>query len=1082
MGLSTRLAARCVALGFSISATLAAAEAGRVGFNRDIRPIMSDTCFLCHGPDKSSRMAGMRLDLREQATKPTLSGRIPIVPGDPGKSEIIERIFSSGDSIMPPERVHKPLTEAQKETIRQWVAQGAVYEGHWAYQPANRTQPPNVTDAGRILNPIDRFIQDRLAREGIKPSEPADKRTLLRRVTFDLTGLPPTPEEMRAFLADGSPGAYEQVVDRLLASPRYAEQQAMHWLDAVRYADTCGFHGDNPIPAWPYRDYILQAFLHNKPFDQFTREQIAGDLLPNATEEQRVASAYNRLNRTSAEGGIQPKEYLAKYGADRVRTLSAVWLGSTLGCAECHDHKFDPFATQDFYAMKAFFADVQETGLVPDRGPKAWGSQIELPGADQKLQLAALDAKIAAANARIEEQAAKLGPAAPWESALKQRWEAGELAWTWQRPVAARALHGATLTIYNAEPVESNYYLDGSLKTDTKPGDGLVVASGANPDNETYVVTLQPGAGEWNELGIDVVQDESLPGARYARGADRFLLSEVEAELTEAGAPARKLTFTMAAVNDAPPTAASSTTDASMPPLAAIDGDPKTAWGVRFGEARDPFLALRFAGPVKTGAESRIVVTLRHDSELRKAVIGRFRLALAADPYAWPPVADAGRRIRSNDPSGAKTWASGLPEDAIKALRRPAEDRDATERAALRDYRIWSSAALASDYAWRERAQTERGLLDASIPHAITTVSVDPVVTRVLDRGNWMDESGPIVEPAIPRFLGALDTKGTRATRLDLANWLVSRDNPLTARAFVNRAWRQFFGMGISKVLDDLGSQGEWPTHPELLDWLAAEFMHPEFEAAATHDWDVNHIVRLIVTSYTYRQSSLPWPGADKDPENRLLARQNRYRLDAENVRDAVLQAAGLLVEKLGGPSVNPVEPAGYLAALNFPKREYSASRDGDLYRRGLYTTWQRTYLHPSLLNFDAPTREECAVNRTASNTPLQALDLLNDPIYVEAARFFAQGAIAQGGAFELRLKWVFDRALNRPPTARESSILRGLYNRDLKRFRANPAGARKLVSVGEAPLALSANPVELAAMTTVTRAVLNLHEVITRN
>jgi hypothetical protein len=1074
---------RClVAPGLFLASALAAAPPDTVSFNRDIRPIMSDTCFRCHGPDKSARMADMRLDIRAEATKPTPTGGIPIVPGDPDKSEIVARIFATGSEVMPPDYAHKALTQKQKETIRLWVAQGAVYEGHWAYQPVKYSSVPPIADTSRIRNPIDNFIQERLQREGLKPSETADKRVLLRRVTLDLTGLPPTAEEMRAFLADRSPAAYRNVVDRLLASPRYAEQQAMHWLDAVRYADTCGFHGDNPIPAWPYRDYVLHAFERNMPFDEFTRDQIAGDLIPNATLEQRVASAYNRLNRTSAEGGLQPKEYLAKYGADRVRTLSAVWLGSTMGCAECHDHKFDPILTKDFYAMKAFFADVQETGLVPDRGSKAWGAQLELPSEDQKRQLAELDAKLVAANARVEEKAAGLPPASEWERDLKARWEAGELAWTWQHPIAARALHGANLTIYNQEPVDSNYYLDGSLKSDRKPGDGLVIASGPNPDNETYVVTLEPGAGEWNELGIDVVQDESLPGARYARGADRFLLSEVQAELVEANGPARPLSFTMATVNDAPPSA-SSTTDPAMPPLAAIDGNPKTAWGVRFGEARDPFLALRFAAPVKTIAGSRIAVTLRHESELRKAVIGRFRLALAADPYAWPPIADAGKRARSNDASGAKTWASGLPEDVMKALRRPAQDRDDNERGALRDYRIWSSPALASDYGELQRLQTERGLLEAAIPHVITTVAVDPAVTHILPRSNWMDDSAPIVEPAIPRFLGVLDKKGERATRLDLAKWLTAPDNPLTARAFVNRTWREFFGMGISKVLDDLGSQGEWPTHQELLDWLASEFMHPQFDAASTHEWDVKHVIRLIVTSYTYQQSSLPSASQEKDPENRLLARQNRYRVEAENLRDTMLQVSGLLEEKLGGPSVNPVEPPGYLGALNFPKREYSASHGADLYRRGLYTTWQRAYLHPSLLNFDAPTREECTVNRSLSNTPLQALDLLNDPIYVEAARVFAQNAIARGGTtFDARIDWIFEQALNRQPSAEERSILRGLYDGNAKRFAADPSGARAFVSEGEAPVPRDANPMELAAMATVTRAVLNLHELITRN
>ncbi len=1060
---------------------LTGADTDKVSFNRDIRPIMSDTCFRCHGPDKGSRVAGLRLDIREEALKPTRSGKIPIVPSDPDKSEIIERIYATNAKIMPPKFAHRELTAKQKDSIRRWVAQGAVYEGHWAYQPVKRSDVPQAADAALIRNPIDNFIQERLNREGLSPAHEADKRTLIRRVMLDLTGLPPSPDQVHAFLLDQSPDAYEKLVDMLLKSPRFAEQETMHWLDAVRYADTCGFHGDNPIPIWPYRDYILQAFLNNKPFDQFTREQIAGDLLPNASLEQRVAAAYNRLNRTSAEGGLQAKEYLAKYGADRVRTLSAVWLGSTMGCAECHDHKFDPFLIKDFYAMKAFFADVKETGLVPDRGPLAWGEQLSLPNEEQQRQHTDLDAKLTVARAKLEEKAAALaGNREEWERQLKQRWQTGKLAWTWQRPIAARALHGAQLTIYGDEPVDSTYYVDGSLKSDRKPGNGLVVASGPNPDNETYLVTLQPGEGSWNELGIDVVQDDSLPGARYARGADRFLLSEIEVQIVEEGAPARKLSLMMATVNDSPPNVQYTTTDPSMPPLAAIDGDPQTAWGIRFGEARDPFLAVRFSEPVKTSPTSRMVITLRHESELRKAVIGRFRIALAADPYAWPPIADAGDRERSKDAS----WSSGLPEDAMKALRRPAEDRDGDERNALRDYMLWASPELANEYATVQRLETQLGLVDAAMPKVLATVSTDPAAIHILPRANWMDDSTPIVEPAIPQFLGTLDKKGERATRLDLANWLVSRDNPLTARAFVNRTWRELFGIGISKVLDDLGSQGEWPTHLELVDWLASEFMHPEFGLDGAHDWDVRHIIRLMVTSHTYRQSSLPDAASqEKDPENRLLAHQNRFRVDAENVRDTMLAVSGLLQEKFGGPSVNPVEPSGYLAALNFPKREYSASHGADQYRRGLYMTWQRTYLHPSLLNFDAPTREECNVNRVISNTPLQALDLLNDPIYVEAGRVFAQNALAAAGSkFDSQLNWIFDRALNRPPTAQERSILRGLYDRNLKRFAAQPNSAPEFLSTGETPLEQAQNPEQLAGLATVTRAVLNLHEVITRN
>jgi hypothetical protein len=522
-----------------------------------------------------------------------------------------------------------------------------------------------------------------------------------------------------------------------------------------------------------------------------------------------------------------------------------------------------------------------------------------------------------------------------------------------------------------------------------------------------------------------------------------------------------------------------------MAPLAAIDGVPMTAWGIRFGEARNPFLALRLAERLNTTQESAIIVTLRHESELRRAVIGRFRLALAADPYAWPPTADAGRRLRSRDPSGRTTWASGLAEDVMRALRRPPEDRDEAERAALREYLMFSTAETADLYADVQRLETARGLLEASMPRVVTTVAnPEPPATRILPRANWMDDSAPIVVPAVPRFLGVLDTRGERATRLDLANWLVSRDNPLTARAFVNRAWREFFGAGLSRALDDLGSQGEWPAHPEVLDWLAAEFMHPEFDAASAHEWDMRHIIRLIVTSHTYRQSSAAGASSrEKDPENRLLGRQNRFRADAENVRDIMLQVSGLLSEKFGGPSVNPAEPPGYLSALNFPKREYSASRGEDLYRRGLYTTWQRTFLHPSLLNFDAPTREECTVSRTASNTPLQALDLLNDPIYVEAARVFAQNALAAGSrGINGQLEWIFDRALNRRPTGDERNMLRGLYERNVKRFAVKPAAARELVATGEAPLPGRLDPVRLAALTTVTRAVLNLNEVITRN
>lgn len=442
--------ARLVVFALLVTSSVARAATPRVKFNRDIRPIMSDTCFRCHGPDSKSRMAGLRLDIRQDALKTTKSGVTPIVPGDPAKSAIIQRVFADNPAkIMPPKQAHKDLTAAQKDIIKRWVAEGAEYEGHWAYEPIRKTQPPAVSDPSLVRNPIDTFIQDRLAQENLKPSPEADRRTLLRRVTFDLTGVPPSQEEMKAFLDDKSADAYEKVVDRLLASQRYAEMQTMRWLDAVRYSDTAGFHGDNPWPAWPYRDYVLQSFLKNKPFDQFTREQIAGDLIPNATREQKVASAFNRLNRASAEGGIQPKEYLAKYGADRVRTVSTVWLGATVGCAECHDHKFDPYLAKDFYSMKAFFSDIKETGLIPDRGAKAWGVKLSLPTPEQEQRLAKFEAEILSLQKNLLATAKDIRERRwEWEEKTLAAHKAGKLAWKYQQPLSASSSpNGAKLTI-----------------------------------------------------------------------------------------------------------------------------------------------------------------------------------------------------------------------------------------------------------------------------------------------------------------------------------------------------------------------------------------------------------------------------------------------------------------------------------------------------------------------------------------------------------------------------------------------------------------------------------------------------------
>jgi len=998
---------------------------------------MADTCFRCHGPDQSSRMANLRLDIREEATKANRAGRTPIVPGNPDQSQIIARVFHANPArLMPPPSAHKELSDKQKDTIRRWVAEGAVYEGHWAYEPIRKPEGKS----------IDTFVQARLSQVALKQAPEADRRTLIRRVTLDLTGLPPTPMEVNQFLADKAPNAYEKLVDRLLASKAHAEKMTMHWLDAVRYADTSGFHGDNLYPSWPYRDYVLNSYLNNKPFDVFTREQLAGDLLPGSTTDQKVAAAFNRLNRSSAEGGLQPKEYLAKYGADRVRTVSAVWLGATLGCAECHDHKFDPLLAKDFYSMKAFFADIKETGLVPDRGSKAWGSVMPLPSPEQKQKMDAIVARIEA----LKKASTPKPTDEAWQKQLLADYEAGKLAWKIQRPLSAASQNGATLKIYNEEEIEMMPYVGGILRQYRAPGNGLVVASGLNPDNETYTVTFKPAAGTYTAFGLEVVQDDTLPSNGISRGGDRLVVTEVEVINGK-----KALQFISATSNISDPSW-------EQPPLSAIDNDPNTGWGVlTYGENKNPFLALRLKEAFTANGNETITVKIRHDSITRKAVIGRFRVALSSGQHSWPEGTDVtGPRNKDGKNPG------GLPEPVVKALRKAGEIDPKT----LPQHRLWMEGGL-DEIA---RLEQQRFYLDAAIPKVLATEAVEPAETRILPRGNFLDETGPIVEPAIPVKFGKLNTSG-RATRLDLANWIVSKDNPLTARVQVNRMWRLFFGTGITKVLDDFGSQGETPVNLDLLDHLASEF---------GSDWDSRRLVKSIVLSQTYRQSSVPAKEAlEKDPENRLLARQARVRVDAEVVHDLALSSAGLLTERFGGPSVRPYQPEGYLASLNFPKRDYAASKGRDLYARGLYTQWQRTFLHPSLMTFDAPSREECTVNRSNSNTPLQALVLLNDPTYVEASRVFAQKMLTEGGkTLSQQIDWAFERALSRPATSEEKSVLTELHTKNLARFKADPQAARQLLTVGDSPLTVKIKAEELAAAATLTRTILNLHETITRN
>jgi cytochrome c553 len=772
-------------LGGAVSAV---SGADRPMYNRDVRPILADKCFACHGPDAAHREADLRLDQRESA----VGSSGVIVPGKPGDSELLRRITSSDPALrMPPPATGKTLSDDELATLRAWIAAGADYQPHWAYVPPQR---PTVPEG---QHPIDALLARTHEAQGLSPAPAADRITLLRRVYVDLTGLPPPVEEVERFARTGKSQAWEELVERLLESPHFGERMAMYWLDLVRFADTVGYHGDQEHAVQPYRDYVIRSFHRNKPFDVFTREQLAGDLLPGAGEEQKIASCYNRLLQTSHEGGVQVKEYLTKYESDRIRNLGSVWLGATLGCAECHDHKYDPFTQRDFYRFAAIFADIDDL----------------------------------------------------------------------------RSFKGGDTTPTKREPE-------------------IVVPSPIEKDEAERLAS---------SLGL-----------------------------------------------------------------------------------------------------------LAH------------RLLSA--------------------------------EESVH--------RSSSETDRLAD----------------ERARLERELERVSVNYrCMVTEAIEPRPIRIRARGDWLDESGPIVDPGVPDWLSPRTVTGRRFHRLDLADWLVSGENPLVARVFVNRLWYLFFGSGLCRSIDDFGAQGEWPSHPELLDFLACEF--------AASGWNVKHLVRLIVTSEAYQRSSLPTAElAAKDPENRWFARQTAFRLPAELIRDHALEVSGLLMKRIGGAKGHPYQPDDYYQFLNFPKRKYVADVDEKQYRRGVYVHWQRQYLHPMLRAFDAPMREECTAKRPISNTPLAALTLLNDPTFLEAARVLAARTLQRPGPTEQRLVWVWRRTLARTPSAREIEELQRVLEESRQEFAANPRAAAEIIAIGLSEVGKEMDRVELAAWTTVCRVLLNLHETITRN
>ncbi len=990
-------------------------NAKKIKFDRDVLPILSDKCFACHGPDPATRQADLRLDIKEGAFSEP-SGYPIIVPGEPENSELVLRITHENlDTRMPPQSQNRQPTQEQIDTIIQWIAEGAEWEEHWAYNPPQRIDPPEVQNTDWIHNPIDNFILSNLENEALTPSTQADKRTLIRRLYFDLTGLLPPSGEVEQFIRDKRPQAYEELVNRLLTKPQFGEKMAIYWLDLVRYADTSGYHSDENVSVWPYRDYVINAFNENMPFNQFTIENLAGDLLPNATPDQKVASGYNRLIQTTAEGGAQAKEYLTIYAADRVRTTASVWLGATLGCAQCHDHKFDPYTAKDFYSFAAFFADVEGPGVY--RGGSKWDPVVMLPTPEQQSELDKIDDDLIRLRKVFDLSSPGLqSEQKKWEDELKpllSSTDPADFAWVddvqsnggrtdgkWnfvektEAPVFSKKY--SRLQTANPDQLVQHSFHNANRKFTLNDGDKLYAYVWLDPENPPKTIMLQWNDGNWDH--------------RAFWGEDKITYGEIGND-TPAHKPMGELP--------------------KLGEWVRLEVDPEIV-GLNTGSVLNGMAFTQFGGKAYWDIAG-ITTTLgfvtknSHDANVIKAI--------QVDPFV----------------------------------------RTTNQRKQIEDY--YKTIAPALDGIRNEIATLEKRKAEirAQSPYSLTTVSVQPRTTRILPRGNWLDDSGDIVDPMIPEFMGDLGINNRRSTRLDLAKWVVSRENPLTARTFVNRLWALYFGTGISRVLDDLGAQGEPPVHSELLDWLAVEFMES--------GWNVKHMVKLLVSSNAYRQSSKHNNVLqEKDPYNRLIARQSNWRLDAEIVRDNALLLSGLLEDKIGGPSVRPYQPVGYYSNLNFPKRKYVHDKGESQYRRGLYTHWQRTFLHPSMMAFDAPSRQECTAERASSNTPMQALTLLNDPTYVEAARMYAARIIKEGGETpEDRINWAYKQSLSRLPNPNELELITGMFEKHKMQFAQNPESANQLISTGEAPQIQGIDTPEHAAWTSVARVILNLHETITR-
>ena len=1027
-------------------------------FARDVLPILTNHCWRCHGPDEASRQAGLRLDIREQALKP-IDGLVPIVPGQPNASEVIRRIRSTDpDVVMPPREALKPLSAAQQDILQRWIAAGAPYAGHWAFRRPLRTEPPAIRQKAWPRNAIDRFTLKRMETAGLRPAPAAERHTWLRRVTLDLTGLPPSIDELQAFLADASPNAESRVVDRLLKSQAHAERMAMHWLDVARYADTNGYNNDETRTMWPWRDWVINAIHSGLPYDKFLTEQLAGDLLPNPSVSQRVATGFNRNHVLTTEGGIIPEEYQAEYVADRVHTAATVFMGISLQCARCHDHKFDPITQRDFYRFAAFFNNIPDKIVSYNQGRMA-EPLLKVPSAAQRKQLDRLADRKQTLTAALKARAENLdADGAAWEAGLTPQ------------AIAKLGSLGLTADFHFDEPegkqvlnaVDPNRHgtIQGPVARDAGvPGRGRALRC----EGKTHVDAGQVGSFD-SESQFSVAARfrpssasagailSKMDDANAFRGYDLLVINgKLECHLVHHWPDKAFKVVTKQAVS----------LDEWHHVVAVYDGTRQASGLQLFVDGRPQELEVttnnRLDGPLTT--DKPFHIGRRQTSVPFHGLIDDvqvFSLRLSADEVVQLAKGRSPMRL-----------------SAILAVEDGQRSRE--QRRQLK--RFYADRIDTQSGKMRRELQAIPGRIEAinkAVP--VTMVMLEMKQrrpTHILVRGQY-DKLGEEVTPGLPVSL-VQQASTPESNRLDLARWLTDPAHPLTARVAVNRWWEMLFGIGLVETAEDFGVQGARPSHPALLDWLATELMRQK--------WNQRAILKLIVLSATYRQSSNVTPQLlDADPRNRLLARGPRWRLPAEMVRDNALAISGLLHRQIGGPSVRPYQPPGLWEDVSVERRvKYVADTGPALYRRSMYTFWKRTCPPPSMSAFDAPDRETCVIRRARTNTPLQALVLLNDPTYVEAARAFGERVTQHADDDVGRLDFAFQCAVARTPAAAERVVLIDILAAARKRFTARPAAARQLLSVGSSPVGSKLEPAELAAWTSVASILLNLDETISK-